>query len=110
VPSRSEKGRPVRRVPGSDEHDLHASAPVLVLVEDNGTPSRFRSRADTRGDISRWSVRFRGFTQSIDGTDFFASLARARSRGTSARARVRRSCTRSHPSVFSFPVGRREAL
>jgi 2-oxoisovalerate dehydrogenase E1 component len=87
--------------------------PVLFLVEDNGYAISVPVEVQTAGgDISRLVRSFPGLhVDSIDGTDFFASL-RAMREATRyvARARARRSSTRKSSAVLALAVGRREAV
>jgi 2-oxoisovalerate dehydrogenase E1 component len=63
--------------------------PVLVLVEDNGYAISVPVEVETAGgDISRLVRSFPGLhVQSIDGTDFFASLRAMRDAAAHVRAR-----------------------
>src|SRR5450759_2171320 len=76
--------------------------PVLFLVEDNGYAISVPVEVQTPGgDISRLVRSFPGLhVDSIDGTDFFASLAhRAQRSGVRARA--------GHPTVLALALRRR---
>ena len=78
---------------------MHERLPVLFLVEDNGYAISVPVEVQTPGgDISRLVRSFPGLhVDSIDGTDFFASLRAMRERRppTSAPARARRWSTRT---------------
>src|SRR5262249_3170617 len=65
------------------------SLPVLFLVEDNGYAISVPVEVQTAGgDISRLVRSFPGlFVESIDGTDFFASLRAMREAAAYVRAR-----------------------
>jgi 2-oxoisovalerate dehydrogenase E1 component len=63
--------------------------PVLFLIEDNGYAISVPVEAETAGgDISRLVRAFPGlYVESIDGTDFFASLRAMRAAASYVRAR-----------------------
>ena len=88
--------------------------PVLFLVEDNGYAISVPVEVQTAGgDISRLVRSFPGLhVDSIDGTDFFASLRAMREATAYVRARkgpgVRPRAL--HPAVLALAVRRREAV
>ena len=88
--------------------------PVVYVVEDNGYAISVPVEVQTAGgDISKLVATFPGlFVQSIDGTDFLSELS-----GHVGRRRLCARAPRSgpgsrtgHPSLFAFPVRRREAV
>ena len=87
--SRWARAPPARRVLGSAQQRLHQSLPVLFLVEDNGYAISVPVEVQTPGgDISRLVRSFPGLhVDSIDGTDFFASLSAMQEATSYVRAR-----------------------
>ena len=88
--------------------------PVLFLVEDNGYAISVPVEVQTPGgDISRLVRSFPGLhVDSVDGTDFFASLRAMREATAYVRARKGPALVhaRVHPAVLAFAVRRREAV
>ena len=88
--------------------------PVLFLVEDNGYAISVPVEVQTPGgDISRLVRSFPGLhVQSIDGTDFFASLRAMREAAAYVRARKGPALVHARVirPVLAFAVGRREAV
>ena len=96
-----------RRILGGAERRLHAGGcRCSFSSRTTATRSRCRSKSQTPGgDISRLVRSFPGLhVDSVDGTDFLASLqrdarggrVRPRAQGSGARARARRSGPYSH--------------
>ena len=104
-----------RRVLGSAQRRLHQAAAGAVpgrrqRLRDLGAG---RSRRPPGGDISRLVRSFPGLhVDSIDGTDFFASLRAMREAAAYVRARKGPAFVHAHvhPPVLALAVRRREAV
>ena len=88
--------------------------PVLFLIEDNGYAISVPVEVQTAGgDISRLVRGFPGpHVDSIDGTDFFASLRAMREAAAHVRARKGPAFVHAHvhSAVLALAVRRRKAL
>ena len=113
--SRSARARPAKASSGKrSTPPASSSCRCCSWSKTTATRSRCRSKCRPPAATSRgWSDRFPGLhVDSIDGTDFFASLRAMREAAAYVRARKGPAFVhaRVHPSVLALALRRREAV